>query len=439
MTREPKYKKYITEGSPDFNLQLKRWYENLKAHSVITADTYFRHLLLWCERDNTNPTELLELARRDDFRYRVMDIIRKFETEGKAGSYISYVEKPLISWLKFNGVNVKLSINIKDENRNIRSENERVPSKEELGKILRMATPRARVSISLMAFSGLRPEALGDYEGTDCVRLSDIEGVKISSTGVEFEKIPAKIRIRSNLSKARNEYFTFLGKEGLDYLAEYLGKRVLEEEKLTFNSPVLQLDPKGEKKRGKERNEHLRTALVARDIKKAIVNAGFNWRPYVLRAYFSTALDIAESKGLISHPWRQFIMGHKGDIEARYSTNKRLPPDMIEEMRESYKKCLKFLETRISEVSEDNAKLFLQQQLLSAVGYKQEEIDKIDLTNISNEEFQQLLRDKVAGAMTENGAKQKVIPVSDVEKYIQEGYDFEAVLPNGKAVMRLRF
>ncbi len=439
MTREPKYKKYITEGSPDFNLQLKRWYENLKAHSVITADTYFRHLLLWCERDNTNPTELLELARRDDFRYRVMDIIRKFETEGKAGSYISYVEKPLISWLKFNGVNVKLSINIKDENRNIRSENERVPSKEELGKILRMATPRARVSISLMAFSGLRPEALGDYEGTDCVRLSDIEGVKISSTGVEFEKIPAKIRIRSNLSKARNEYFTFLGKEGLDYLAEYLGKRVLEEEKLTFNSPVLQLDPKGEKKRGKERNEHLRTALVARDIKKAIVNAGFNWRPYVLRAYFSTALDIAESKGLISHPWRQFIMGHKGDIEARYSTNKRLPPDMIEEMRESYKKCLKFLETRISEVSEDNAKLFLQQQLLSAVGYKQEEIDKIDLTNISNEDFQQLLRDKVAGAMTENGAKQKVIPVKDVEKYIQEGYDFEAVLPNGKAVMRLRF
>jgi hypothetical protein len=23
-------------------------------------------------------------------------------------------------------------------------------------------------------------------------------------------------------------------------------------------------------------------------------------------------------------------MGHKGDIEARYSTNKRLPPDMME-------------------------------------------------------------------------------------------------------------
>jgi hypothetical protein len=439
MTREPKYKKYITEGSPEFNLQLKRWFENLKAHSVITAETYFRHLLLWCDRDNTNPMELLELAKREDFRYRIMDVIRRFEAEGKAGSYIAYAEKPLISWLKFNGINVKLSINIKDENRNIRSENERVPSKEELARILRMATPRARVSVSFMAYSGLRLETLGDYEGTDCIKLSDIEGVKISSAGVEFETIPTKLRVRVNLSKTRNEYFTFLGKEGIDYLMEYLNKRIQEGENITLNSSVLQLDPKGEKKRGKERNDYLRTQLVARDIKKAIVNAGYDWRPYVLRAYFSTALDIAESKGLISHPWRQFMMGHKGDIEARYSTNKRLPPDMVEEMRESYRKCLKFLETRISEVSEDNAKLFLQQQLLSAVGYKQEEIDKIDLTNVSNEDFQQLLRDKVAGAMSDNGAKQKVIPVSDIEQYISDGYDFEAVLPNGKAVMRLRF
>ncbi|EQD57497.1 integrase/recombinase, partial [mine drainage metagenome] len=47
--------------------------------------------------------------------------------------------------------------------------------------------------------------------------------------------------------------------------------------------------------------------------------------------------------------------------------------------------------------------------------------------------------DKVAGAMSDNGAKQKVIPVSDIEQYISDGYDFEAVLPNGKAVMRLRF
>jgi len=42
----------------------------------------------------------------------------------------------------------------------------------------------------------------------------------------------------------------------------------------------------------------------------------------MLRAYCDTNMIIAESKGKISHPYMQFIMGHKGDIEARYSTNK---------------------------------------------------------------------------------------------------------------------
>jgi len=54
-----------------------------------------------------------------------------------------------------------------------------------------------------------------------------------------------------------------------------------------------------------------------------------------MRVYFASAMDIAESKGLIFHSWRAFFMGHKGDIEARYSTNKRLPPDVIEQMREA--------------------------------------------------------------------------------------------------------
>ncbi|EQB70171.1 MAG: integrase/recombinase [Ferroplasma sp. Type II] len=112
---------------------------------------------------------------------------------------------------------------------------------------------------------------------------------------------------------------------------------------------------------------------------EAIEQVGLKMRLYVLRAYFSTVLDIAESKGLISHPWRQFIMCHKSDIEAKYSTNKRLLPDIIKEMIESYNKSTKFLETRISDVSEENARLYLQQQLFSAVGYRQDEINKMNL------------------------------------------------------------
>jgi len=429
MTMKPKYLDLLK------NEKVRRWYENLNAKSYLTATTLFRTLGLYCKLENTTPDKILIDMNELDFRDKFADFVRRMEREGKAGSYIVRFKKALKSFGKFNGKNLELNVNIANERLTPTIENEIVPNKEELGRLLRKASSRGRVSISLMAYAGLRPESLGNYEGTDGLRLKDIEGLRLSDN-IEFDKIPAMITVKSLLSKARHQYFSFLGDEGITYIKEYLEERRRQGELLEYNSPLLQFD---NKKGYVRKNDFLRTTLITRDIREAIQGADLKMRPYVLRAYFSTALDIAESKGLISHPWRQFIMGHKGDIEARYSTNKRLPPDMIEEMRESYRKCLKFLETRVSEVSEDNAKLFLQQQLLSAVGYKQEEIDKIDLNNISNEDFQQLLRDKVAGAMTENGAKQIVVSVNEIEKYIRDGYEFQAVLPNGKAVMRLKF
>ena len=429
MTMQPKYQELLLDED------VRRWFENLRAKSVLTATVALRNLGHYCELTETTPKEILRKAKSNekDFRYEFTDFVRKMEKEGKAGSYIARFKKVILSWLKFNDIRLQLTVNISGENETPTIVNERVPNKEELARIMRKATSRGRVTIAIMAFSGLRPESLGDYEGTDGLRLGDLKDLHISDE-IQFEKVPAVVMVKSKLSKARHQYFSFIGEEGATYIKEYLEERRKHGEELTYESPLLQFDVRGVKK-----NAFLRTTLVTRDIREAIEAAGLKMRPYVLRAYFSTALDIAESKGLISHPWRQFIMGHKGDIEARYSTNKRLPPDMIEEMRESYRKCLKYMETRVSEVSEDNARLYLQQQLLSAVGYRQDEIDKMNLANLNTEDFQKLLRDKVAGAMASNGSKQKLVPMSEIEKLLGEGYEFQAVLPNGKAIMKMPF
>jgi integrase len=429
MTMQPKYQELLLDED------VRRWFENLKAKSVLTATVALRNLGHYCEINSTNPKEILRKATENEkeFRYSFADFVRKMESEGKAGSYIARFKKVILSWLKFNDIRLQLTVNISGENETPTIANERVPSKEELARILRKATSRGRVAIAIMAFSGLRPESLGDYEGTDGLKLGDIKDLHISDE-ITFDKIPALIVVKQKLSKARHQYFSFIGEEGATYIKEYLEERRKQGEELKYESPLLQFDVRGVKK-----NAFLRTTLVTRDVRDAIELAGLKMRPYVLRAYFSTALDIAESKGLISHPWRQFVMGHKGDIEARYSTNKRLPPDMIEEMRQSYEKCLKYMETRMNEVSEDNARLYLQQQLLSAVGYKQDEIERINLAEITNEEFQKLLRNKVTGAMASNGSKQRLVPMNEIEKLLGEGYEFQAVLPNGKAIMKLPF
>ncbi|MEM0050582.1 MAG: hypothetical protein QXW80_04595 [Candidatus Micrarchaeia archaeon] len=128
-------------------------------------------------------------------------------------------------------------------------------------------------------------------------------------------------------------------------------------------------------------HERVRTQLISREIRRAIRKAGFNWRPYVLRAYFSTALDVCENKGLVFHNWREYWTGHKGDISARYSTNKKLTQDKIEEMRFTYLKCTPYLETQkkgISEEEKDKWKTDLKREYLRLF------FDVLYLINLTN-------------------------------------------------------
>jgi hypothetical protein len=287
----------------------------------------------------------------------------------------------------------------------------------------------------MIAFSGLRPESLGDYLGTDGIRLEDFTEAKASSKGIQFEKVPTVLLVRRALSKARHPYFTFVGSEAIAYIEEYLHERVKQGEKLIPKSPLLAFDPRGIRK-----NRFLRTTLVTRDVKEAITKAGFNWMPYVLRAYCDTGMIVAESKGSISHPYLQFLIGHKGDIEARYSTNKgRLPPTMIEEMREAYKKCEPLLSTKAESASEEQIKKTFKEQFLLMSGYSKEEIEKMNLDELSNEELQNIVRQKLLGVMSNNGSRQKVIPVKDVKSYIGQGYEYVASLPDGEAIVKMPF
>ncbi|MDG7024739.1 MAG: site-specific integrase, partial [Nitrososphaerota archaeon] len=403
MPNKAKYDHLLTDGD------VKRWHENLAASSPITAEVYLRTLGLYCDLGGTTPKQILKDGPSKRFRDGFTDFVRQMEKKGKAGSYIMRFKKVILSWLSYNNIDAKLKVNVKGASETPTIASERVPSKDELSRILRMASPRGRVSIAMMAFSGLRPESLGDFHGTDGIRLEDLTEAKATSKGVEF-KAPTILVVRRALSKARHPYFTFVGHEGITYLQEYLQERVKQGEKLTPQSPFLAFDPRGVRK-----NRFLRTNLVTRDIKEAIIKAGFTWRPYVLRAYCDTGMIIAESKGLISHPYLQFLMGHKGDIEARYSTNKgRLPPTMIEEMRLAYKKCEPLLSTKTESASEEQIKRALREQFLVVAGFKKEEVEKMNLVEMSDEELQNAVRQRLVGMMTGNGSRQKVVPIQEV-------------------------
>lgn len=145
-------------------------------------------------------------------------------------------------------------------------------------------------------------------------------------------------------------------------------------------------------------------------------------------------------KALANGRFGKTSMGHKGDMEARYSTNKgRLPPTMIEEMREAYKKCEPLLSTKAESATEEQIKRTFNEQFLLVAGFQKEDIEKMNLDEMSNEELQSLVRQKLAGMMSDNGSRQKVIPVGDVKSYIGQGFEYVASLPDGEAIVKMPF
>lgn len=409
---------------------VRRWYENLIRGSPACAEIYLRNLGNFCQLNNITPHELARkpVTEIEDF---LMDYVTSAQKK-HAGSYIHNTTKVVKSWLAHNGIQLKRKIKITGAHETPTLKDERVPTKEELRRIFLSGSKQARTACVIIAHAGLRLQGLGGYTGYDGLRMRDLPELKIKGSEVSFEKIPAMVVVRSALSKARHQYFTFLTEEACGYLKDYLEERLREGEQLTPDSAIVK--PKFAQK------PFIRTVNIGDMMRLAIRSAGLPWRPYVLRCYFDTQLMLAESKGLVLRDYRQFWMGHKGDIENRYTTNKhKLPEEVIEDMREAYKRSQEYLQTtKVSETSEEKLTQAFRKQLLLVAGFAQDEVDKMDLASLGDEELQEIVRKRLLRTDTDDCAKEKAVSVNEVNRYLAQGWEYVASLPNKTVIIRSR-
>jgi len=424
LTRRAKYA-FLLE-----DVDVRRWYRNVARGSQVTADVYLRRLGAFCSHFGLTPKRLVSLDR-DEIYNLLLDYVSDLEESGRAGSYIESALKAVKSWLAHNDLEVKRKIKIRGARDTPTLRDERTPTPEELRRIFLSGDKKARTACVLMAHSGLRPVTLGNYRGTDGLMVRDFPEMRIEEDTVEFERIPTMVVVRPELSKGGHQYFTFLSEEGCGYLKDYLEERMRKGEKLTADSPIIR--PKVAKK------PFIRSVNIGDMIREAIRRAGFGWRPYVLRAYFDTQLMLAESKGLVLRDYRQFWMGHKGDIENRYTTNKcRLPESVIEDMREAYKRSQEYIQTTKPETGRERLIEEFRRQLLVVAGFSQDEIDRIDVTGLTDEEFQDLVRKRLLGRRDEDCGTQKVVSLDELEEYLENGWEYVATLPNKKVIVKLQ-
>lgn len=339
--RENKVRKLL--ANPD----IKRWYDNIARGSPITAECRARRLVSFCEGHNMTPMELAELGIKDlrAVTDLLHDHITWMEQKHYAPQYIEATMTALKSWLRHFDVQLVRRLKITNVDSTPTLENERVPNGTEMDEILSRAPLREGVVISLMAKAGLRPEVLGNHDGTDGLMIKDLPDLEIVNGVTRFRQSPAKVIVRRSLSKARHQYFTFLTDGGAKRILVYLNDRIAKGEILNSESAVIA--PNKDYKYGRQGragNKFLLTVRISNIVRNTF-RPRFTWRPYVLRAYFDTQLLVAESRGKIAHDFRVFFMGHKGSIEAKYTTNKGiLSEDLVKEMQEAFKRSEELLD-----------------------------------------------------------------------------------------------
>jgi hypothetical protein len=366
------------------------------------------------------------------------DLVSDMEIKGKAGGYIQSTLKAIKSWLSFNGIEIRRKLKVRRANDTPTLRGNQ-PITTFLLRQLYSASPlKVKCIISLLAGSGVRPEVIGKDDGSDGLRLGDIPEPEIEEGRVKFRKTPPMLIVRQELSKAGHQYFTFITKEGCEFLSHYLVERMKAGELLTPASPLIAPDVT------KGAIRPFATPWgVGRLVRKRLRQCGIKARPYDLRTRFDTQLMLAESHGRMLRDYRVFFMGHKGDIEHRYTVNRRnLPYEVVEDMREAFQKSQRYLSSEANEDSE-GLREKTYRQFLMLVGFTDKEIDEQRLLDLKDEQLATRIKERlkpIAPAVEQVGSsrQQKLIAINDLEKYLEDGYRCEYVIESmGKAIVSL--
>ncbi|MCL5440157.1 MAG: site-specific integrase [Candidatus Thermoplasmatota archaeon] len=409
---------------------VERWYKNLARGSQATADVRFRGLGRFCDKFGITPGEILKKSQKE-ISDLMMDYVAGLEEDGKAGSYIDSCLKPIKSWLKYNSKAWIGEIKVTNAKIPTTLSGRGIPTQDDLEKILQFGTAASKVCVTLVSQSGLRLEVLGDYKGRDGLKLGDFPELIIEEGSVSFSTRPAKIVVRPSLNKARREYFTFIGSQGIDLIVSYLNSRIREGEQLKPDSPLI--IPRNDK------IHHITTINIGDQIRNAIRSAGFvtrdeqgktrsNWRPYDLRHYFATQMLEAETKGIgMIRDFRVYFMGHSGDIEHEYTLNNRhMSDEMVENMRLAYKNSEKYLTAGATRTAEEEYRKSVRDfklLLLRTAGFSDDEIENKNLLNLPAEEIKKALDEKDE-KFTKGARNQKLIGSEEIDGYLREGWRY---------------
>lgn len=456
------------------NPKVRAWY--LKG-ARSTKKMYLRSLGRFVEATKTSPSELLRMSAT-----KLVDTWNEYlegnDAEGRplrdakgirpsADNVRKAVISVLNSSVKSELAYAFMRATVEPGGNIARREHTPLPTQAQLRQALRIASPRVRAQIALIAFAGQRFGVMGQAEYDDGLRFSDMPEASFDEDGqLQFASIPTVIRVRAAISKTGKttgkDYRAFLGQEGCELLQDYVRLRTAPRqvkvfshgkvvgvkdspgERVTKASPVIA--PETAQRRGPLTGGSTRTFVhpngIGDSIREVLRAVGIKGTPYSLRSYFSQNIKKAVAEGL-DVDWKEYWMGHDPKVKGLYEL--RDVDQLIPQMRENYALGMKYVETTHREVQKNvPARVDVLKAILAATGRftdaNLEAMNEEKVIKAGNEVMQRLevpAAKPEPAAVARSGRERRIVSAEEAESdaLAMEGWDPVRKLADGRVVM----
>ena len=86
---------------------------------------------------------------------------------------------------------------------------------------------------------------------------------------------------------------------------------------------------------------------------------------------------------------------------------------------------------------EKELKRMFRIELLKVAGYTEKEMEKMKIDELTDEDVEKVIRDKLLGLKMPNGnGKQMAVATDEIDKYLSDGWEYVTTLPNKKFILR---
>ena len=397
----------------------KEWVETIASESARL--NYPKHLAEYLLYRKIRIKRLITNFNKDQIKEtkKVQEFVN-FMLKKLAASTVANYVSAIKSRIKYDGIQLTRDIRIPNRHLHPTIATEVIPTKEQIISFLRNAKPSSQVIVALIGFLGVRFNVIGD------LRISDFPEMSVSEKKIIFEKMPTRVKIRAGLSKNKKEYQTFLIEFGCMILKNWLELRIRQGEQLDSDSLIIPTvhdeDP----------SLRRRANIVARRLYTVFNKIDYTSRPYSLKDFFATAL----LNSGIQQNYQTFFMGHTGPMQNEYSVRRQQPAEQIEIMRKLFKEKIEPhlvpQENHSHVVVKDAFKKFAKEMGL--------EVKTEASTDETIEEIA-----KIYGAAKEDlsrrgkiqKTRQKRIHEEELDKFLEDGWSLDTILPSGDLVVKL--